>query len=337
MIKYWTPSELKTLRRLREGFLTGTAGKSNYWHNPEDLALYDGSFAERIGWKWDGALRELVTRGWKPESRRILDWGCGTGIAGRRVLEAWGAQFESLSLHDRAPAAMRFAAQAAQRDFPQLKVQINEVVDSSTLLVISHVINELDAQGLSRLLALARRAGEVIWVEAGAHEESRKLSRVRAELLAQGPDFVAVAPCTHQGACGMLTTTNERHWCHHFAHAPSEIFQSARWQQFSQELNIDLRSLPFSFLVLQRRRPSEPIAPGFSHTIGQPREFKGHDKVLSCQAEGLNEFILQKRDAPELMRTIRKGIQTPVYRWTLNDNKIIGAEPIGGESAAVDE
>ena len=59
--------------------------------------------------------------------------------------------------------------------------------------------------------------------------------------------------------------------------------------------------------------------------------------MLSCQAEGLNEFILQKRDAPELMRTIRKGIQTPVYRWTLNDNKIIGAEPIGGESAAVDE
>ncbi|MDB6152548.1 MAG: hypothetical protein JWL90_1001, partial [Chthoniobacteraceae bacterium] len=277
MIKYWTPSELKTLRRLREGFLSGTAGNANYWRAVEDLALYDTTFAERIGWKWDGALRELTLRQWSPKSRHILDWGCGTGIASRRVLEWWPGQFRSLSLHDRSSAAMRFAAERAHRENPKLIVRMGEQMEPDTLLVLSHVINELPPRDLSRLMERAREAREIIWVEAGARDESRRLSEVRDRLLGDARGFVAVAPCTHQARCGMLTAKNEQHWCHHFAHPPSEIFQSASWHQFSLELGIDLRSLPYSFLVLQKSDELAPTAPDFSRVIGKPREFKGHD------------------------------------------------------------
>src|SRR5882757_9580402 len=199
MIKHWTPQQLAALRRIRERFLTGTAGTEDYWRVPADVALYDSTFAERIGWKWDAVLGELRRRGWQPRSHRLLDWGCGSGIAHRRVLAEW-PQFASLALHDRSPMARRFAADKARELFPGIALpQGPPITNSETLLLVSHVINELPPKELDGLLELARGAAEVIWVEAGTHMDSRRLIAVRERLLG---DLVAVAPCTHQQHCG---------------------------------------------------------------------------------------------------------------------------------------
>ena len=321
MIKYWNHPELTALRRMRERFLAGTAGAQDYWKLPEDIALYDSTFAERIGWKWDAVLRELTARAWQPQSRHVLDWGCGSGVAGRRALAQW-PQLASLAVHDRSSLAMRFAAEKARTDFPQVKIiPPGNALPPDTLLVLSHVISELPARDLAALLDLARQAREILWVEAGTHADSRRLIAVRETLR---DTFAAVAPCTHQRACGLLSAKNAPHWCHHFATPPTEIFQNARWMDFGRELGIDLRSLPYSFLVLERLRATPPPA-GLAHIIGEPREGKGHLKVLSCQAEGVAEFILQKRDAPDLYRALRKGDAAPVHRWVFNDGKITGS------------
>jgi len=50
--------------------------------------------------------------------------------------------------------------------------------------------------------------------------------------------------------------------------------------------------------------------------------------VLSCQSAGVAEFMLQKRDAPELYRGLRKGRPVPIYRWMLESDKIKGGEPV---------
>ncbi len=322
MIKYWNHQELTALRRMRERFLAGTAGAQDYWRLPEDLALYDGTFAERIGWKWDAVLRELTARGWQPQTRHVLDWGCGSGVAGRRALAQW-PHLESLAVHDRSALAMRFATEKARADFPNVHiVHASSTLPPDALLVLSHVISELPARDLAALLDLARQAREVIWVEAGTHADSRRLIAVRETLR---DTFSAVAPCTHQRACGMLTAKNAPHWCHHFAAPPPEIFQNARWMDFGREMGIDLRSLPYSFLVLERPRATPPLPDGLAHMIGEPREGKGHLKVLSCQAEGVAEFILQKRDAPKLYRALRKGDAPPVHRWIFADGKITGS------------
>ena len=322
MIKYWTCPELAALRRMRERFLAGTAGAQDYWRLPEDIALYDRTFAERIGWKWDAVLAELTARAWQPQSRHVLDWGCGSGVAGRRVLAQW-PHLASLALHDRSPLAVRYAAEKARADFPQVSIRGAEpTLPPDTLLVLSHVISELPERELAQLLDLARQAREIVWVEAGTHADSRRLVAVRESLRAE---FAAVAPCTHQRACGLLTAGNARHWCHHFAAAPSAIFQDARWMDFGRELGIDLRSLPYSFLVLERPRAMPPTPAGFSHVIGEPREGKGHLKVLSCHADGVAELILQKRDAPALYRALRKGEATPVQRWQVVEGKIVAA------------
>jgi len=316
----FSTDELRILRELRERFLAGTAGAADYWQSPDHLELYDSTYAERIGWKWDGVLDELDLRGWRPRSTHVLDWGCGTGVAHRRVLVKW-PQFTAANLHDRSLHARLFAAQKTRREFPQVAVTLDRpTVTPETLLLVSHVINELPEAELNQLVELARGAGEVIWVEAGTHADSRRLIDVRERLR---DTFTPIAPCTHTTRCGMLTTKNAPHWCHHFARPPSAIFQDARWADFGKEIGIDLRSVPYSFLVLART-PAMP--PGWSRIIGEPREAKGFARVLSCQAEGVAEFILQKRDVPELFRAVRKGTLEPIYRWTLADGKIVAAE-----------
>ncbi|HEY2341731.1 MAG TPA: small ribosomal subunit Rsm22 family protein, partial [Chthoniobacteraceae bacterium] len=138
--------------------------------------------------------------------------------------------------------------------------------------------------------------------------------------------FEVVAPCTHQASCGMLAVKNARHWCHSFATVPPEAFQSAQWSELSREIGIDLRALPYSFLVLQRRGSAAPMATGFSRIIGRPRDYKGYSKILSCQADGVDEFTLQKRDAPALLREVQKDEESLLYRWALEDGKIRAGE-----------
>jgi ribosomal protein RSM22 (predicted rRNA methylase) len=75
------------------------------------------------------------------------------------------------------------------------------------------------------------------------------------------------------------------------------------------------------------------MAPGWSRVIGEPRESKGYARILSCQAEGVAEFILQKRDAPELFKAAGKGKLASVYRWTTKGEKILTGEPLASDAA----
>ncbi|MGV3531626.1 MAG: small ribosomal subunit Rsm22 family protein [Chthoniobacteraceae bacterium] len=325
-MKHWTPQQLDTLARLRDGFLTGAAGARDYWRSREELALYDETFAQRIGWKWDAVLHEVKARAWHPKSRTIVDWGCGSGIAHRRVLAAFPGQFTQVLLHDRSPLAMQFAADQLRAEFPGVESRsaLAEPPPPGALLVVSHVVNELPGTELSKLLHAALAAQEVLWVEAGTHADSRALIAIREQLR---ENLTVIAPCTHAEQCGLLTKRNDPHWCHHFAQPPSQIFQDARWHEFSRELGIDLRSLPYSFLLLSQTAQQSPVFAGASRVIGRTRDFKGYSKILSCQEEGVADLMLQKRDAPRLLREVQEQRHIPVYRWTRAEERISAGEP----------
>ena len=317
-----TKPELAKLAVLRSRFLDGSNAGGGYWRSHDELALYDESFGERIGWKWDAVLGELRDRGWHPRAAHVVDWGCGSGIAGRRVLTAWDG-FESLTVADVSPLAMRFAQARARDVFPTLPVRSSAPADylaTGSLLLVSHVLNELNDATRRRLLAAARRAAEVIWVEAGTHADSRRLISVREELRAE---FDVIAPCTHGTRCGMLATENAAHWCHHFARVPSEASRDGRWAQFSRELGIDMRALPYSFLVLARLGSQTAMPTGLSRIIGRPREATGRMEVLGCDESGVRELMLQKRDAPGLFKELRKDRAKAVQRWSLDGRRIV--------------
>ena len=346
----WAEIDWAALERLRGLFLSGEAAQGAYWRSPADLANYDFTFGERIGWKWDAVLRELELRGWRPpgaarctvepgrtparnQRLAVLDWGCGSGVAGRRLVRWLGVdQIAVLRLWDHSALAVDFAAEAARRSCPGLAVQHltpgflagDEPVG---VLVISHVLNELPAGELLALRGLVSRADAIIWVEPGTQEVSRALIELREQLRDR---FRVVAPCTHQGACGLLAPENTRHWCHYFASPPAGLFTDSNWVKFGQRAGIDLRSLPYSFLALERRRTGEPedAASGFSRVIGEPRNYKGFARVLSCEAGRVAERMLQKRDAPGLFKQFSHPEGALIYRWTIAGERIVGGEPL---------
>ena len=93
----WNTLDWAALDRLRDRFLAGGQGGESYWTSRSDLANYNFTYAQRIGWKWDAVLRELKMRKWTPPSKVLLDWGCGSGIASRLGIDCFGAeQFEML-------------------------------------------------------------------------------------------------------------------------------------------------------------------------------------------------------------------------------------------------
>jgi hypothetical protein len=353
----WADVNWNALRRLRERFLQfeqrehrdaapGEKGSRNdapspaapdrtdYWRSHSELASYDFTFGERIGWKWDTVLAELQARGWTPPEGTALDWGCGTGIAGRRVAQAWPQHVRTLLLSDRSGPAQHFATARARAALPGLPVQTAGADCAPALLVLSHVLNELPPEALERLLGLVNQAQAVLWVEPGTHDVSRRLLALRERLLAR---FRIIAPCTHGAACGMLAPGNERHWCHHFARVPGYVHTDPGWSRFAQTLELDLSSAPFSCLVLDCRpssmdkacADSEPCThgSGMARIIGEPRHYKGYAKILSCQADGVNELVLQKRDAPELLKAMKKAPGS-LYQWERDGQKIRGGEQV---------
>ena len=286
------------LATLREAYLEATAGKRDYW-TAHLLADYDRTFAARIGWKWDHALADLDRRGFAGHVvGPIVDWGCGTGIATRRVL----AQWPSLSrlpvvVSDRSPRAMAFAARQIEAN---VITADPEKIPTPGVLLVSHVVTELRPKELQQLIALCRRAAAVIWVEPGTPVASRALISARESLR---DVHTPIAPCGHSAPCGMLAPQNERHWCHHFAEPPQSSYHDPLWNQFADKLKIDWRSLPVSYLAMRRATteplPALPEALTEALTIGHPRRYKGHSVRLVCDGSGVSEKRTNRRDGPK--------------------------------------
>ncbi len=293
MPRYFTAQELDRLRRLRATFVAfedhGGEGEP-YWEFPEELALYDETFARRIAWKWDAVLEELQLRKRLPSGRTVVDWGCGTGVATRRFLTL-GASTERVFLFDHASAAAEFALARVRAEHPRVEARLGLPEEAPDVLLVSHVLDELDPETLESLLVLAERSAAVLWVEPGSRRTSRALGAVRERL---GQALDVLAPCTHQAACGALANVDG--WCHFFARAPQDVYTEGHWAELGRELGIDLRSLPYSFLALARRGAFELAGPG-ARMLARPRLTRGRAEFELCDASGVRGVdYLQRSD-----------------------------------------
>jgi hypothetical protein len=349
----WSAIDWKALEEMRAGFISGTAGATDYWRSESDLASYDGTFAQRIGWKWDYVLAELQRRGWGPPKGTLTDWGCGSGIAHRAFLDHFGTEAVSeLRLWDRSVLAMRFAERRAWEKYEGLKVTTGTASvagragsplpaapspsndgthgvtrptsSGDSTLLISHVLTELKAEQVEFLADFAAGFTSVIWVEPGTYETSLALISVRERLRSE---LSVIAPCAHQARCGILAPGNESHWCHHFAAPPPEVFTDGNWAKFGELAGVDLRSLPLSFLVLDRR-PVVPMPPGATRVIGRPRLYKAHALLLGCDETGVTEKRLMKRHAPEFFRQLKRDECDPLQAWHCEGEDIVAAKPL---------
>lgn len=338
------PHHLQILKQLREIFLSEEATTGNdYWQSQDHLLAYDSLLGARIGWKWDQVLKEMAQRKLLsfPTHIEIIDWGCGSGVATRRFLSflqeyAPQTQIERLVLSDRSELAVKWAKQKILGEFPhfnpeEIFTHLSAMTDTAPLarapfriFLLSHVIGELPSDMLGRLQSILKNFADlVLWVDAGTHTLSTKLSQVRDGLKST---FTPLAPCTHSLACPMLENKNARHWCHFFTKIPPNVALDPNWIDAANALGIDLRSVPYSFLILKRKTQlslQETLTPRQSSDIhralGRPRVYKGYLKIQTCSYNhGVNEFRLQKRDNAGLFRELSKDKRNIPALWNLD-------------------
>jgi len=224
-------------------------------------------------------------------------------VAGRRVVEWLGEERVAvLRLWDPIRAlAADFAVGAARTRFPQLAVDhmtpgfLNSD-EPVGLLVISHVLNELPAAELLALRGLASRADAMIWVEraprksAGRSSQFVNSSAIVFKCRALHPSVrLRVARARE---CPALVPS--------FRGPASRDLRGFQLGQVRAAGRHRSRSLPYCFLALERRQanPVDRLDNDFARVIGEPRIYKGFAKVLSCDAGGVAELMVQKRDAP---------------------------------------
>lgn len=282
------------LKLLRQSYLNAQGNLPDYWKSEALLDAYEATLGARIAWKWDAVLSVLAAQKWKaPEGAQLLDWGCGTGVASRRFIASGLFGGKRVSCYDRSPRAGAHAKKQLLKERPDLEID-HQLPRPGTpyILLLSHVLSELSALERDKLIALGRGAAAVIWVEAGRRQESRLLSSVRD---AWSETHQILAPCPHQGPCGMLRSEQEENWCHFFAPVPSAVFQSAFWRQASRELGIDLRSLPLSYLIADQRREQRAGEENFLRVLGRGRAYKGYCRWSACGSQGIVEGNYLKR------------------------------------------
>lgn len=303
-------ADWRRLERMRDSFLRAQPdgegpGARTRWSDERDLELYDATFGRRIAWKWEAVLAELEERGWRPPHGALLDWGAGTAVAARALLEHGAVADAELRLHDRSPLSLEHARALLLRQHPGLKVVLEPSPprEAPALLLVSHVLNELAAHDLEGLLELARRSPQVLWVEPGERQAGRALSLVRERLRGE---MRALAPCPHDERCGALA--RETDWCHFFARPPAEVFQDRGWGLFARRLGIDLRSVSYSWLLLVQRGAGERAGPtGVARIIGRAQGSKAEASLRACESTGLLELRMRRRDDPALHRALAGG------------------------------
>lgn len=315
-IEGFDDSDWSRLDELRELFLdTGAGLRGDYWRAPRDLEIYDATLGERIRWKWNAVLDELDALGFAAPRGLVVDYGCGSGVATRAWLAQHTSSAERVLLLDRSPLARAHARASLAAQHPGLAVEEASEWPAgleADVLLASHVLPELHGEGLESLLEAMGAARCVAWVEPGERATARKLSAQRERLRAT---HRALAPCPHDAACGALAPGRERDWCHFQGAPPPEVHTNASWRAFGQSLGIDLRALPYAYLVLARRgEPARELPAGLARLLGRPRIEKGRALLQLCREGGLADLQYLQRLDKALFREL---MDAAGRRWLL--------------------
>ncbi|WP_316776629.1 small ribosomal subunit Rsm22 family protein [Streptomyces sasae] len=233
------------------------------------------------------AFADAVPEGWAPGSH--VDVGGGTGAATWAVTDTWGG-VRPVTVLDWAEPALALgreiaAANPALREAEWRRSRIGAAltIESTDLVTVSYVLNELDEADRATLVDTAAAAARaVVIVEAGTPAGYARIIEARDRLIAAGLHIAA--PCPHSAACPITPGTD---WCHF----------SARVSRSSLHRQVKGGSLPyedekFSYVAATRL----PVAPAPARVVRRPQIRKGQVLLDLCEAdEQLRRTTVTKR------------------------------------------
>jgi ribosomal protein RSM22 (predicted rRNA methylase) len=257
---------------------------------PGEVLAYLGTRAPATFAATKRVLAELssLRPDWAPSS--VLDIGAGPGTA------AWAAAavFESIERavlverdHEMAALGTRLSSQSPARWLTEATWSNADAAQlagrAADLVIASYVLGELGQRFEMPALEQWWRAtvGEMVLVEPGTPSGFERLRAARETLVGWGARVTA--PCPHDDRCPMEGSD----WCHFAVRLTrSPVHQSAKQARLGYE------DEKYSYLVVSRHPPAGPVA----RLVRSPRTHKGHVRLWLCEADGLNERVVSRRD-----------------------------------------
>ncbi|WP_171115706.1 MULTISPECIES: small ribosomal subunit Rsm22 family protein [Streptomyces] len=224
-----------------------------------------------------GAFADAVP-GWVPGGH--VDVGGGTGAATWAVAATWDG-VRPVTVLDWAEPALALgreiaAANPALRDTRWQRSRIGAAltIESTDLLTVSYVLNELTAPDRTALVdAAAGAAQAVVIIEPGTPDGYARVIEARDRLIGAG--FHIAAPCPHSAACPIAPGTD---WCHFSARVSrSSLHRQVKGGSLAYE------DEKFSYVAATRFRP----VPAPSRVVRKPQIRKGQVLLDLCETEPL--------------------------------------------------
>lgn len=205
-----------------------------------------------------------------------VDVGGGTGAATWAVTATWEG-VRPVTVLDWAEPALALgreiaAANPALRDTRWQRSRIGAALtmESTDLVTVSYVLNELTAPDRTALVdAAASAAQAVVIVEPGTPDGYARVIEARDRLIGAG--FHIAAPCPHSAACPIVPGTD---WCHFSA----RVSRSSLHRQIKGG-SLAYEDEKFSYVAATRFRP----APAPSRVVRRPQIRKGQVLLDLCE------------------------------------------------------
>ncbi len=256
-----------------------------------------------------GALAATAARipGWAPAT--MLDLGSGPGTAlwaattqwpSLRALVAWEREPALIALGlSLARASQAQAVRSAKWEHLDLRALEHTSARTSEqfdVVVLGHVLNELDAESQRQILAAAwqRTAGLLLIVEPGTSAAFEVVRAARDQLLGLGAR--TIAPCAHDQTCPL-----QNDWCHF----PQRL-KRPEFQRRAREARSEWEESKFAYAALARFATRAPI---WGRVIREPSSNKAYAEATISTAAGVARYrgLKRHRDAFRLVKQLEWG------------------------------
>jgi ribosomal protein RSM22 (predicted rRNA methylase) len=233
---------------------------------------------------------------WVPGSH--TDVGGGTGAATWAVSDTW-AGVRPVTVLDWAEPALALGREIAEanpalRDVRWQRSRIGAALrlESTDLVTVSYVLNELTVGDRAALVDAAAAAGQaVVIVEAGTPDGYARIIEARERLTDAG--FHIAAPCPHSAGCPIVPGED---WCHFSARVSrSSLHRQVKGGSLAYE------DEKFSYVAAARF----PVVPAGARVVRKPQIRKGQVLLDLCEAvPALRRTTVTKRHG-DLYKTAR--------------------------------
>ncbi|QGV80915.1 small ribosomal subunit Rsm22 family protein [Streptomyces ficellus] len=234
------------------------------------------------------ALREAAPE-WVPGTH--TDIGGGTGSASWAVAEAWDGSARTTVL-DWAEPALTLGRELASASgigslesatWQRSRISTALRIESTDLVTVSYVLNELTEQDRAAVVTEAARAAQaVVIVEPGTPDGYTRIIAARDLLIEAG--LTIAAPCPHSAACPIEPGKD---WCHFAARVSrSSLHRQVKGGSLAYE------DEKFAYVAATRF----PVTPAAARVTRRPQIRKGQVLLDLCTSDdGLRRDTVTKR------------------------------------------